>query len=63
MDAKQSKLYLTVAGTFLPAFSGLAVLSIVRKEHKLDKTAILVFGGLAVAGGYLTAKIMNKTGV
>jgi hypothetical protein len=57
---KLNKAYLMIGGTFLPAFSGIAVLSLIRKDNKVDKTAIVVFAGLSILGGYFTAKIINK---
>ena len=61
MDKKMTKTYLMVAGTFLPAFAGIATLQMIRKNQKLDTTAIVVFAGLSVVGGYFTAKMLNKT--
>ena len=60
MNAKTKKNYLLVAGTFLPAFTGIAVLSLIRKHHKVDTGAVVLFGALTVAGAYLTTKMMHQ---
>ena len=60
MSPQQTKIYLMLGGTFLPAFTGLAVYQLVSKNQKLDLKAIIVFGSLAAVGGYFTAKILNK---
>ena len=60
MNAKQTQAYLMVAGTFLPAFTGIAVLSLVRKNHRVDTQAVVVFAALSVAGAFLTTRMLHK---
>ena len=55
----KEKYYLIIAGTFLPAFIGVTVLSTIRKEQYLDRNSILVFSGLSIVGAYITSKIIK----
>jgi hypothetical protein len=55
---QKAKFYLMTAGTLLPAFVGLNAYTIVTKKE-IDKTAILLFAGLAIVGGYFSAKILK----
>lgn len=53
-------IYLMAAGTFLPAFTGLFIVKAINKDAiKFDTKEILIFSGLALIGGYVTARILK----
>ena len=58
--SKSNKIYLMAAGTFLPAFTGLFIMKAINKDAiKFDTKEILIFSGLALIGGYVTAKALK----
>ena len=57
---KQNKrTYLMIGGTLLPAFVGVSVAVAMRKGATLNTWDLLLFAGLSVVGGYVTAKTLE----
>jgi hypothetical protein len=54
------KAYLMTSGTLLPAFVGVGIIMAVKGQAKLGVTELLIFAGLSVAGGYITAKLLTE---
>ena len=56
------KTYLMLGGTFLPAFIGIGVLSLVKKQSIDLKNSqyLLVFILASAIGGYLTSKMIKN---
>ena len=58
---KGTKIYLMTAGTFLPAFTAVAVASAIRKKPVSPvPMCLLIFAAAANVGGYFTAKIIKE---
>ena len=60
--AKESikKGYLMVGGTFLPAFIGVAVHRMYHKNTKLGMSDLLIFAGLSIVGGFISANMIKN---
>jgi uncharacterized membrane protein YqaE (UPF0057 family) len=59
MEGK-SKIYLMVAGTFLPAFTVLLIRKYYTKDLTFNSLDIILFAGAAVLGGFITAKMLQQ---
>ena len=56
---KNEKFYLMSAGIIAPALVGMATYKIMKKECVFDTTSVIIIIGLAVAGGYITGRILK----
>lgn len=56
---EKSKIYLMVAGTFLPAFIAFFIYKAYRKEIRAENIDIVIFAAASVLGGFLTAKMLK----
>ena len=59
---RTDKIYLMLAGTFLPAFIGISAYSVLFKKNISMKSAefLLIFAAMSSIGGYSTAKMIKK---
>ena len=60
MEQKLAKGYLLISGTLMPAMAAITILNIVRKHNYIDKNTIMLFAGVTILSGYITARIINK---
>ena len=63
MSEKQKRGYIMVGGTLLPAFVGVGIMSMVNKSNISfkDTKTLLLFAGLSVLGGMVTASILKDS--
>jgi len=63
MSEKQKRGYIMVGGTLLPAFVGVGIMSMVNKSNISfkDTKTLLLFAGLSVLGGIVTANILKDS--
>jgi hypothetical protein len=52
--------YLMTSATLLPAFVGVAVHRMYHKNTKLGMSDLLIFAGLSVLGGFISAPIIKN---
>lgn len=58
---KKEQAYLMIGGTLLPAFIGVGAISLMTKKPITMKnsTYIMAFAGLSIAGGFLSARMIE----